>query len=132
MENNREPVIVNQPEIVPEREPEMVMVTEPLVRPVEEIPVIKPLAEETLRSPSVSSTKSTKKKRRCPTGKHRSKKNRCKKFSSNSKTTNTNTNLKECPPHTFRSAISHRCRHKCTNKYRYNKSKKRCIRKKTD
>jgi hypothetical protein len=87
-------------------------------RPIEEIPIIQNLKEESVYREKSSSTK---KKRRCPNGKHRSKKNRCKKLPPS----------KSCPPHKFRSAVSHRCRKKCSKNNRYSKSKKRCIRKKT-
>lgn len=131
MEDTAVQETVSLPETVPEQEQETESLSpspmestteeEPIVRPVEEIPPIKTLAEES----SPRKSKSTKKRRKCPVGKHRSKKNRCKKIASKP-------TAKECPPHTFRSAASHRCRHKCSKKYRYNKSKKRCVRKKTE
>jgi len=130
MENNplnkpEEPILeesnyLEEEKQLQEVQPGLVEETEPIIKPVEEIPIIQNLSEE---GSLTNKTATSKKRTRCSKGKHRSKKNRCKKITTIPSTS-------KCPPGTFRSSISHRCRKKCSKNHRYNKSKKRCVRKK--
>jgi hypothetical protein len=99
---------------------------EMISKPVEEVPV-RILKEESL--PVI-------KRKRCPRGQHRSKKHHCKKVKTPTVAaakaatkSSSSSKMKKCPPHKFRSAITHRCRHRCSKNHHYSKTKKRCVKK---